>query len=108
MDADQLRVKAYELALLTFARHPMAIGVDQILPEANKIERWLAAANAQAAQLQGTPMQFHPTNTATPPYSGSVTVAPGASQGWVTVGGAPVQHSDDPPPPAKPIKKADW
>lgn len=103
MDADQLRVKAYELALLTFARHPMAIGVDQILAEAHKIEGWLSQPSHM---LQPTAMPAHHHGLVG--AGGSVYAGNATGSGWVTVGsGAPAQPVADLPLP-KPIKRADW
>lgn len=93
MDADQARVKAYELALLTLSRVPVAFDVRQVMVEAEKIERWLMAP--YAAQQN--------TAKANTPYGTGIA----SQQPWVPVGQPPTFQPDLTPAP-KPIKKADW
>ncbi len=94
MTETEIRIRAYELALLTAARQPGSVSVDDVLHEAMKIEKWLNAPYAAAQQ-----------NT----YN--------AKHGYTQGGLGPQPPMPAPAPKhdpfglhptPKPIKKADW
>jgi hypothetical protein len=96
MTETEIRIRAYELALLTAARQPGSVSADDVLHEAMKIERWL---NAPYAAQQNTHNAKYPYTQA---HQGGLGPQPPMP--------APAPKHD----PfglnqnSKPIKKADW